>query len=54
MITEKAIMEVTAYLFSAGCEGALVGSIWEHWMEGDEDGVLEALNYAWYMTTVAA
>lgn len=53
-ITEKAVMDVTAYLETAGCESCLIGSIWQHWEQGDEDGVLKATNWAWYMTMEAA
>ena len=52
-ITENVVEMVTHYLQDAGCESALIGSIWQHWNEGDEDGVLKALNYAWYMTVAA-
>lgn len=49
-ISETAVKRVAHYLQDAGCESALIGSIWQHWEEGDEDGVLEAVNWAWYMT----
>ena len=49
-ITENAVEMVTQYLRDAGCESALIGSIWQHFEEGGEDGVLKALNWAWYMT----
>lgn len=52
-ISEKVVKSVVQYLQAAGCESALIGSIWEHWEGGDEDGVLKALNWAWYMTQAA-
>ena len=49
-ISETAVKRVAHYLQDAGCESALIGNIWQHFEEGDEDGVLKAVNWAWYMT----
>ena len=49
-ISETAVKRVAHYLQDAGCESALIGSIWQRWEERDEDGVVAAVNWAWYMT----
>jgi len=52
-ISETAVKSVAHYLQDAGCESALIGSIWQHWEKGDEDGVLKATSWAWYVTMEA-
>jgi len=50
-ISETTVKKIAQYLISAGCESALVSSLWEQFENGDEDGVVKAINWAWYSTT---
>jgi len=50
MIDEKVLATIVESLKQAGCESALIGSIWEHFDKGTASGVLKAVSYAWEMT----
>lgn len=50
MVNEKVVEAICESLKQAGCESALIGSIWEQFDKGTSEGVVKAISWAWEMT----